>query len=76
MVNAEVNALGGEYVNGQKLRDIRRKSGKTMRQISREADVTETQIYQIESGATKNPRIETLIGLAKALDCEIVDFLE
>ena len=47
-----------------------------MRQISREADVTETQIYQIESGATKNPRIETLIGLAKALDCEIVDFLE
>jgi transcriptional regulator with XRE-family HTH domain len=63
-------------MNGQKLRDIRKKSGKTLRQISFESDVTESQIIQIENGTTKSPKIDTLMNLAKALDCDIKDFLD
>ena len=63
-------------MNGEKLRKIRKESGKTLRQISFAADVTESQIIQIETGVTKNPRIDTLMNLAKALDCDIKDFLD
>lgn len=63
-------------MNGEKLRKIRKESGKTLRQISIAADVTEGQIIQIENGVTKNPRIDTLMNLAKALDCDIKDFLD
>ena len=63
-------------MNGEKLREIRKESGKTLRQISIAADVTESQIIQIETGVTKNPRIDTLMNLAKALDCDIKDFLD
>lgn len=63
-------------MNGEKLRKLRKESGKTLRQISIAADVTESQIIQIENGVTKNPRIDTLMNLAKALDCEITDFLD
>lgn len=63
-------------MNGEKLRELRKKSGKTLRTISRESDVTEAQIIQIETGKTKSPRIDTLLNLAKALDCDISDFLD
>lgn len=62
-------------MNGQKLRAIREASGKTLRQISYESDVTQTQIYNLENGITTNPRIETLQKLARVLGCEISDFL-
>jgi transcriptional regulator with XRE-family HTH domain len=62
-------------MNGQKLHDLRVASGKTLRQLSRESDVTEAQILNLESGKTTNPRIETLQGLARALGCELNDFL-
>lgn len=63
-------------MNGQKLRELRKASGKTLRQISYEADVTQNQIIQIETGKTENPRIGTLLALANALDCDIKDFLD
>lgn len=63
-------------MNGQKLREMRRAREKTLRQVSIESGVTETQIRNIESGVTKNPSIDTLLGLAKALNCEITDFLD
>lgn len=63
-------------MNGKKLYEIRKKSGKTMRQISIESGVTEGQIRNIESGVTRNPRIETLAALAKVLSCEVIDFMD
>ena len=63
-------------MNGEKLREIRKESGKTLREISIAADMTQNQILNIESGATKNPKIDTLMNLAKALDCDIKDFLD
>lgn len=63
-------------MNGTKLRELRKASGKTLRQISIEADVTESQILNIETGLTKNPRIDTLIKIADAIGCEVSDFLD
>ena len=63
-------------MNGKKLRDLRKNSGKTLREISYASGVTQTQIINIENGTTENPKIDTLISLAKALDCDIKDFLD
>ncbi len=63
-------------MNGQKLRDMRKARDKTLRQVSIESNVTESQIRNIEMGVTKNPSVDTLLSLAKALDCEITDFLK
>lgn len=63
-------------MNGQKLREMRRVCEKTLRQVSIESGVTETQIRNIEMGVTENPSINTLINLAKALNCEVTDFLD
>lgn len=62
-------------MNGEKLRELRKASGKTLRQISFEADVTESQIRNLETGVSTNPRIETLQGLAAALGCKVTDLL-
>ena len=63
-------------MNGKKLRELRKASGKTLREISYEADVTEYAITLIETGKTPNPGIETLIALARAIGCKITDFLD
>lgn len=63
-------------MNGKKLRAMRKASGKTMRQISHEADVTEYAITLIETGKTLNPGVETLLALARAIGCKITDFLD
>lgn len=63
-------------MNGKKLREMRKASGKTLREISYEADVTENAIILIETGKTPSPGIETLIALARAIGCKITDFLD
>jgi len=63
-------------MNGEKLHEIRKESGKTLREISIAADMTQGQILNIENGTTKSPKIDTLMNLAKALDCDIKDFLD
>ena len=63
-------------MNGEKLRELRKESGKTLRQISIESGITHQQILNIESGETKDPRIDTLMKLAQAIGCEVSDFLD
>lgn len=67
---------GGDEMDGKKLRDLRKASGRTLRSISIESGVTESQILNLENGTTTNPRVETLKSLAKALNCDIKDFLD
>lgn len=63
-------------MNGKKLRELRKASGKTLREISYEADVTFATIQSIESGKTPNPGIRVLYALAKAIGCKVDDFLD
>lgn len=62
-------------MDGSKVREMRKRSHKTLRQISIESNVTEGQITNIETGKTPNPGIVTLAALAAAMDCSISDFM-
>ena len=63
-------------MDGMKLRELRRASGKTLRQISSEADTTVITILNIETNKTPNPGIKTLLAIAKAIGCKLSDFAE
>ena len=62
-------------MDGKRMREMRRRSHKTLRQISIESNVTENQILNIETGRTDNPGIVTLAALASAMGCSVQDFL-
>lgn len=63
-------------MNGSKVREMRKRSHKTLRQISIESNVTEAQIMNIETGKTQNPGIVTLAALATAMGCSVEDFMD
>lgn len=63
-------------MDGTKMRELRKASGKTLREVSIESDVTEAQILNIENGSTASPRITTLVAIARAIGCKVGDFLD
>ncbi len=63
-------------MDGMKMRELRKASGKTLREVSIESDVTEAQILNIENGSTREPRITTLVAIARAIGCKVGDFLD
>lgn len=62
-------------MNGQKLRELRKSSGKTLRQISYESGVTEATILSIETGQQQNSRMQTLLAICSAIGCSITDII-
>ena len=62
-------------MDGQKLRELRKSSGKTLRQISYESGVTEATILSIETGQQQNSRMQTLLAICSAIDCSITDII-
>ena len=63
-------------MDGQKLRELRRASGKTLRQISFESGVTENTILSIESGQQQNSRLQTLLAICNAIGCSLDDIID
>ena len=63
-------------MNGTRLRELREMSGKTRRQLAIEASITEGQLANIELGKTENPRIDTVIALARAVGCDVGDLID
>ena len=63
-------------MNGTRLRELREMSGKTQRQLAIEASITEGQLANIELGKTENPRIDTVIALARAVGCDVGDLID
>lgn len=57
------------------LREIRLKKNMTQQELSAASGIAQGVISDIESGATKNPRFDTVVKLAKALECPISEFL-
>jgi transcriptional regulator with XRE-family HTH domain len=53
------------------LQKFRNKKGWTREKLAREADVSYHTIIKIERGGIENPKIETIIKLAKALGVSI-----
>ena len=60
----------------EKIKKYRKKKGITQDKLSKLADITYNTIIKIESGATYNPRVETLKQIADALDVGIDDLIK
>lgn len=61
---------------GVNMKKYRAKSGISQDRLSKMADVTYHTIIKIESGVNKNPTIETLGNIAKALGVGVDDLIE
>jgi transcriptional regulator with XRE-family HTH domain len=59
----------------QNIKKYRKKKGISQDKLSKLAGVTYNTIIKIESGATTNPRVETLRLIAKALDVTVDSLL-
>jgi len=57
------------------IKKYRKKKGISQDKLSKLAGVTYNTIIKIESGATKNPRVETLRLIAKGLGVTVDDLL-
>lgn len=60
----------------ENIKKYRQKLGISQDRLSKLADVTYNTIIKIESGANKNPTIETLAKIAKALGVGVDDLLK
>jgi len=58
------------------IKKYRNKLGVSQDRLSKLADVTYNTIIKIESGANKNPTIETLAKIAKALSVGVDDLIK
>ena len=51
----------------KRIRELRNKKGLSQEKLARLADVSFTTIVKIESGDSKHPTIQTMVGIARAL---------
>ncbi len=58
------------------LKKYRKKKGVSQDKLSKLADITYNTIIKLESGATKNPRVETLQTIAVALGVSVDDLIK
>jgi transcriptional regulator with XRE-family HTH domain len=56
---------------GQRLKHFRNSRGMTQDQLARKADIPYTTLTKIETGVIKNPSIQTVLKLAKGLNCSL-----
>lgn len=59
----------------ENIKKYRQKMGISQDRLSKIADVTYNTIIKIESGSNKNPTIETLAKIAKALNATVDDLI-
>ena len=57
------------------IRQYRRASGMTQRELSAKAKISYSMVAKLESGEQSNPSLETLKKIATALDCDVSDLL-
>ena len=62
----------------QKLRDIRTQRNLTRAELSKISGVNQTTIQRLEEGFynVNCVKLNTLINLAKALHCKVIDFID
>jgi transcriptional regulator with XRE-family HTH domain len=56
---------------GDNIKKLRKQKGYSLERVSKLADLSLNTIVKIESGINKNPTIETLSKIAKALDVSL-----
>lgn len=58
------------------LKKLRAKRGYSLEKVARLADLSLNTIVKIENGVNKNPTIETLTKIAKALEVGVDDLIK
>lgn len=58
------------------IKELRNKKGWSQEKLAREADISYQTLVKIERSGIKNPKIETMIKLAKALDVSIDELVK
>jgi transcriptional regulator with XRE-family HTH domain len=58
------------------LRKLRKDQGLTMAELAKKAQVTDAYIAQLETGEKKNPSLDVLKRLARALGVPVTELLE
>jgi transcriptional regulator with XRE-family HTH domain len=58
------------------LKTLREQRGWSMAELAKRADVTDAYIAQLETGARKNPSLDVLKRLARALGVPVTELLE
>lgn len=61
---------------GAVLKKLREAKGLSQQALAKKAKVTDAYIAMLETGVRKNPTVDTLKRLAKALDVPVRDLLE
>lgn len=62
-------------VESNKVKKLREKLGLSQEKLARLADVSNNTVINIESGKQKNPTVETISKIAKALNVPIEELL-
>ena len=77
LIEIVITKRGGNYhVTNFLLRKERIRKGITQHELSRKSGVKQSIISNIETGDTKNPRLDTAMRLAAALGCKLDDLVE
>ena len=58
------------------LKKLREKKGYSLERVARLADLSLNTIVKVENGVNKNPTIETLTKIAKALNVGVDDLIK
>lgn len=72
-----VNKKEGEYFQklGARIKQLREDRGLDQKAFAFDSEIGRTQLYMIENGKT-NPRLLTLMRIAKGLEVNVSDLLE
>ena len=60
----------------KKIRELRNKKGFSQEKLARLAEVSYNTIVKIESGESKNPTFQTMVGIAKALGVSLDELVK
>ena len=60
----------------ENLKKLREKKGYSLEKVARLADLSLNTIVKVENGVNKNPTIETLTRIAKALEVGVDDLIK
>ncbi|MFH1856007.1 MAG: helix-turn-helix transcriptional regulator [Candidatus Omnitrophota bacterium] len=58
------------------LAKLRKEKGLTQEGLARKADISYHTMIKLENGGIKNPKIETVVKLAEALNLKLEDLIE
>lgn len=59
----------------QRMRSARAERGLSLQEVGDLSGMTKSHVWEIEQGRSKNPTVQTILGLCYALDMSPADFL-